>query len=111
MFVLSWVPMFRFGPICDLLIAPNQTVFVKGRFIMESVVASHEIIHSVASYNQSGFVLKLDYEKAYDMINRDFIFELISSRGFSPQWIAKIQSLLVGGSIGVIVKDANSYFL
>ena len=34
--------------ICDRLIAPNQSAFIKGRFILESVVAAHEVIHEVA---------------------------------------------------------------
>jgi hypothetical protein len=35
----------RLEKICNRLLAPNQTAFVKGRYILESVVSSHEIIH------------------------------------------------------------------
>lgn len=100
----------RFGPVCDDIILQNQTAFMKGRFIMESIVTAHEIVHSLASSKLSGFVFKLDYEKAYDMINRDFIFEVLSSRGFSPKWIGRIKSLIVNGSVGVRVNDTNSDF-
>ena len=62
----------KFGPICRDLISLNQTAFIKGRYIAESIITAHEIIHSVYSSKQSGFVFKLDYEKAYDMINREF---------------------------------------
>lgn len=50
------------------LICSNQTAFMKGRYILESVTA-HEIIHSVHQKNEKGLVLKLDYEKAYDRLN------------------------------------------
>jgi hypothetical protein len=33
--------------ICDRLLAPNQTAFMRGRYILESVVSAHEIIHEV----------------------------------------------------------------
>jgi hypothetical protein len=46
------------------LISPNQTAFLKGRYILESVVAAHEIIPEVAHGDQAGFIFKLDYEKA-----------------------------------------------
>jgi hypothetical protein len=35
----------RLEKICDKLLATNQTAFVKGRYILESVLAAHEIIH------------------------------------------------------------------
>jgi hypothetical protein len=31
--------------LCGRLLAPNQTAFVRARFILESVVAAHEIVH------------------------------------------------------------------
>ena len=55
----------RLIKISERLISPNQTVFIKGRYILESVVAAHEIIHEVARKKESGVFLKLDYEKAY----------------------------------------------
>jgi hypothetical protein len=63
----------RLTSVCDSLISPNQTAFLKGRYILESVVATHEIIHEVAHSDQAGFVFKLDYEKAYDKVNREFL--------------------------------------
>jgi hypothetical protein len=65
------------------LIFPNQTTFIKGRYIQESVVCAHEIIHDVAHSEQSGFIFKLDYEKAYDRVNREFLFEMLRKRGFT----------------------------
>ena len=37
----------RLIKLADRLICPNQTTFIKGRFILESVVAAHEIIHDI----------------------------------------------------------------
>jgi hypothetical protein len=48
------------------LLAPNQTTFVKGRFILKSVVSAHEIIHRAVRSKEKGVILKLDYNKAYD---------------------------------------------
>jgi hypothetical protein len=55
--------------VINRLIASNQTAFIKGRFILESVVTSHEILHSVHKSKHQGLALKLDYEKAYDKVN------------------------------------------
>ena len=61
--------------VADRLIASNQTTFIKGRFILDSVVAAHEIIHEVSRKKEKGIVLKLDYEKAYDRVRWDFLIK------------------------------------
>jgi hypothetical protein len=35
----------RLGMVSEELITPNQTAFIRGRFILESMVSAHEIIH------------------------------------------------------------------
>jgi hypothetical protein len=37
----------RISSVADRLVAGNQTTFIKGRYILESVVTAHEPIHSV----------------------------------------------------------------
>jgi hypothetical protein len=59
----------RLEMISDRLLAPNQIAFVKGRYILESVVSTHEIIHEAVKSGQKRIVLKLDYEKAYDRVD------------------------------------------
>jgi hypothetical protein len=59
----------RMGLVADRLIGSNQTAFVKGRYILESVVTTHEVIHIIDQSKQQGFVLKLDHEKVYGMVN------------------------------------------
>lgn len=88
----------------------RQTAFIKGRFILESVVAAHEIIHEIARNNQKGVILKLDYEKAYDKINWSFLQDMLKSRGFSQLWINWVSSLVRGGSLCVRINDEYSAY-
>ena len=73
----------RVSPLCDKLISSNQTAFIKGRFILESVVMAHEVIHEIHRSGSSGFILKPDYEKAYDRVSWDFLKEMLLSRGLA----------------------------
>jgi hypothetical protein len=50
----------RIGSVADRLVASNQTIFIKGRYILESVVTAHETIHDVHQSRQQRFVLKLE---------------------------------------------------
>jgi hypothetical protein len=50
-------------------VATNQSAFIKGRYILESVVVAHEIVHSLNKEREQAIILKLDYEKAYNRVS------------------------------------------
>jgi hypothetical protein len=89
----------RLELICDRLLTPNQTAFMKGRYILESVVVVHEIIHHTLRNGEKGVVLKLDYEKAYDRVSWHFLEEMPASRGFGGKWISWVMKLVGGLSL------------
>jgi hypothetical protein len=62
----------RLERISDRLLASNHTTFVKGMYILESVVAAREIIHHATKRKEKRLVLKLDYEKVYDRVSSYF---------------------------------------
>jgi hypothetical protein len=64
--IFSKVLNNRIEALCGRLLATNQTAFVRGRFILESIVSAHEIIHDAVKKKQKGMILKLDYEKIYE---------------------------------------------
>jgi hypothetical protein len=96
--------------VSEELISPNQTTFIKGRYILESVVSAHEVIHNTVHNGQSGFIFKFDYEKAYDRVDREFLLRVTRMRGFSPRWMSIIEGLLNNRSVGVRINDCNSHF-
>jgi Reverse transcriptase (RNA-dependent DNA polymerase) len=55
------------------LVDHTQSAFIKNRYIMDNVMAAHEIIHYATKHKQKGFVLKVDFEKAYDKVNWSFV--------------------------------------
>jgi hypothetical protein len=69
----------RYAKVMDRLIAQCQSSFIRGRFILESVVTAHEVIHEIHSQKQKGLVFRIDYEKAYDRVNLDFLYEVLGS--------------------------------
>jgi retron-type reverse transcriptase len=96
--------------VVDRLIASNQTAFIKARYILESVVTAHEILHSVHHNKSQGFVLKLDYEKAYDKVNWEFLINILEKRGFGGKWIDWIRCILHRGSMGLTINNSEGQF-
>ena len=46
-----------------------QLAFVRGRYILESVVTTCEVVHDVHSFGTQGLVFKIDHEKVYGKVN------------------------------------------
>src|ERR1041385_6741578 len=58
----------RLGPIAHKVINHNQSAFIKGRFILDSILGLHEVLHEIKQTRTNAIVLKLDFEKAYDCV-------------------------------------------
>ena len=102
----------RVSPVGRRLISSNQTAFIKGRYILESVVMAHEVIHEIKKLGSHGLVLKLDYEKAYDRVSWEFLFDMLHLRGFGPKWISWIKSTLINSTFSVRINDTTGpYFV
>jgi retron-type reverse transcriptase len=100
----------RLERVCDKLLAPNQIAFVRGRYILQSVVSAHEILHDSIKSKEKGLVLKLDYEKSYDTVDWQFLKEILVSRGFGKKWVKWIIRLVKGGSICISLNNEDSSY-
>lgn len=63
---------------------------------MDNIVIAHEVLHHIKVTNTKGILLKLDFEKTFDQVNWDFLFEILEGRGFGPKWIRCIRDIFVG---------------
>jgi hypothetical protein len=77
----------RLEKTCQRILAKEQSDFIRGRYILESVVVAHELLHSINKSKEPGVVIKLDYEKAYDRVNLDFLMDILRARGFGEKLI------------------------
>jgi hypothetical protein len=98
----------RFEKVCQRLISKEQNAFIWSRYILESVVIAHEIMHSIYKSKEPEVIIKLDYEKAYDKVNLDFLMEILKTKGFSEKWIDWIGKVTKGGLVSVLVNGVES---
>jgi hypothetical protein len=72
-----------------------------GRHIFEGVVVLHETIHELHRNKMSGFLLKIDFEKAYYKVNWSFLQQALRMKGFNPKWCEWVQQFVSHGSVGI----------
>jgi hypothetical protein len=77
----------RLTPQETKLISETQTTFIPGRYIIEGVVILHEVLHELRVSNLRGVILKLDFEKAYDKVQWDFMMDVLKRKIFPPKWL------------------------
>jgi hypothetical protein len=72
------------------------------------VVVAHELLYSMHRSKEPGVVIKLDYEKAYDRVNLDFLLGILKARGFREKMIGWIKNIVFGGSVSVLANGEES---
>jgi hypothetical protein len=81
-----------------------------GRHILEGVVAPHETIHELHRKKMDGVLLKIDFEKAYDKVNWNFLQQTLRMKGFDPAWCRWINDFVRKGSVGIRVNDDIGHY-
>jgi hypothetical protein len=66
--IISKVIALRLKPIIPFIISKEQSGYVEGRKIMDSVILVHEIIHSLKITRTPGMLLKIDLSKDFDKL-------------------------------------------
>jgi len=75
------------------------------------VLSLHEILHDTKSRKKRGLILKLDFEKAYDKLNWEFLLDCLIQRGFPQKCCSWIRVVLTSGTLSVKANDKRGpYF-
>ncbi|KAK2644755.1 hypothetical protein Ddye_019950 [Dipteronia dyeriana] len=84
--VLAKILANRIRHVLNSVIGPTHMTFVKDRQILDSFVVAEEVIHSWKRDGKGGPLVKLDFKKAYDSVDHDFLIEVLAKMGFGVRW-------------------------
>ena len=85
----------RLEKVLPVLINRDQTGYIKNRFIGENIRLISDIIDSYDEDNLPGFLLFIDFEKAFDSLEWSFLFKSLEVMNFGPmfqRWIRTFYS-------------------
>eukprot|EP00253_Pinus_taeda_P030238 PITA_30238 len=106
--IVSKVVASRLKPMLPLIISPEQSGYVEGRQIMDGIILTHEIIHSLKQSKQPGMLLKIDLSEAFDSISWDYLQKILKAFGFPPSWIIWINNLLSSSFFSILINGIPS---
>ncbi|XP_039129007.1 uncharacterized protein LOC120265183 [Dioscorea cayenensis subsp. rotundata] len=83
--ILSKILATRLGKVMDKLVDHAQLAFLKGRCILDNVATAEELTFSMKRRRLPGYILKVDFAKAFDLVDWEFLLELLKARGFGDK--------------------------
>ena len=98
--VLARIIAMRVEPFLPNLIHPDQTGFIKGRYIGQNVRLLNDLMTYTESNKIAGTLLFIDFEKAYDTLEWRFIHRTLKTFNFGPKirnWISVLYNDIESG--------------
>ena len=92
----------RIGFVIDQLISPEQTGFVKGRYIGENVRLISDVIDYCQIDNSEGIIIACDYRAAFDSLEHEFIIEALKAYNFGENLIGWVKLLYSDASLAIM---------
>jgi len=80
----------KFRSILPLIIQPEKIGFVKGRYILDNVIIVWEGMEWTHKFGKEALFIKIDFEKAYDRVEWNFILNMLKDLGFGPLYLYSI---------------------
>lgn len=88
----------RLRGVLDWTVSENQSAFVAGRQVMDPILMANELVDEYKVKKKQGWILKLDLEKAYDMVDWDFLLGVLHRKDFEERWISNMSfSIIING--------------
>ena len=103
--ICSKAVSLRLSRVLGSIVDPDQTCSVPGRSIHSNLVLLRDTLAYIDRTGETGILLSLDQEKAFDRVDRIFLLNLLEHFGFGPWFRACIATLYNGAFMQVLVND------
>lgn len=85
------------------MVSPNQSAFIKGRFIQDNFMLVQQTTRFLHQQQQPRILFKLDISKAFDSVSWSFLLEVLQHLGFGQIWRDMTSGLLYSSSTQVLL--------
>ncbi|KAJ9538630.1 LOW QUALITY PROTEIN: hypothetical protein OSB04_031363 [Centaurea solstitialis] len=100
--IVSKVLTARLQKVIGSVIGEEQHAFIHGRWVL----IANELLSFVTKDKTKSFAFKVDYEKTYDCVCWEFLFDTMRSMGFGEKCIRWIRACLESSKISILVNGS-----
>ncbi len=91
--ILAFVLSSRLQNVASHIVNPDQVAYIKKRFIGTNVRIIQDIFELYNRKNKSGILMFVDFKKAFDSIEWEFLFEVLGKFNFGETFIKWVKLL------------------
>ena len=103
--ICSKAVSIRLAGVIGSIVDPDQSCSIPGRSIFANLSLLRDTLAFIERTGESGILLSLDQEKAFDRVDRSFLLNLLELFGFGPWFRTCIATLYNGAYMRVLVND------
>nr|GFA84501.1 RNA-directed DNA polymerase, eukaryota [Tanacetum cinerariifolium] len=96
----------RLVTVLDYIVDEIQSAFETDRQILDGPFILNDILYWCKNKKKQYMIFKVDFEKAYDSVRRDFIDDILWRFSFREKWYKWIQSCLYSSRGSVLVNES-----
>lgn len=104
--LLTKVLSRRLKLVMPMVVSQVQSAFIRGRQITDSIMLANEVVSALQDGKSKGIVLKIDFEKAFDRVSWEYVYEVLRIMNFDSRWISWVRELFCSSKISVLVNGS-----
>ncbi|GAU48899.1 hypothetical protein TSUD_98900 [Trifolium subterraneum] len=88
------------------VISETQSAFVKDRQILDGILLANEVVDEAKNYKKELLLFKVDFEKAYDSVDWEYLDSVMSHMSFPYLWRKWIRECVGTATASVLVNGS-----
>lgn len=104
--IIAKILASRLAKVASSVVGDVQMAFLKDRQIIDGPLIVDEIFSWAKTYKRKLFILKVDFEKAFDLLNWEFLDSIMFQMGFSSKWRNRISACLNSAYSSILVNGS-----
>ncbi|MCH93790.1 LINE-1 reverse transcriptase like, partial [Trifolium medium] len=104
--ILAKVLANRLRSVIGKVVSHSQSAFISGRQILDGVLIANELVDEAKREKKELLMFKVDFEKAYDSVDWDYLDDVMKTMHFPVLWRKWIMECVSTASASVLVNGS-----